>query len=139
MKTQEDQRAKEQVQAIALHEALARVDILAVPVMSRDRHISRKEQAKLARELFKRLGLCGISVTAPNYSMAQSVDVKPPRRRDYKLDDNGQVENYLLDPAGKANQVARQRLDAVLLAAFPRHEDRSDTQSDYFDYCWSIE
>ena len=33
---------------------------------------------------------------------------------------------------------ARAKLEKILARAFPNHEDRSDTQSDYFDYCWSF-
>jgi|GEM_PF-5680063 hypothetical protein len=122
--------------ARALHTKLAAVDITEVPVMSRERCIRRKDQAKLARELFKKFGLKGISVTAPNYSMAQSVDVTPPKRQDYELTDDGFIVASC--EASKANQDARDRLGAILLAGFPSHDDRSEIQTDYFDYCWSI-
>ena len=122
--------------AAEFHSKLATIDITVIPVMSRDRLIPRKQQAALARQLFKQLGLKGISVTAPNYSMAQSVDVRPPKRNDYQLDGQG----FMIpgDPAAEANSVARQRLESILLAAFPQHDNRSDSMTDYFDYCWSI-
>jgi membrane protease subunit (stomatin/prohibitin family) len=119
-----------------LHTALAAIDITTIEIASNDRHIPRKEQAKLARELFKKLGLKGISVTTPNYSMAQSVDVSIPSRNDYKM-----IGQYDIDPeceACKANHEARERIEAILLAAFPNHDNRSDSQTDYFDYCWSF-
>lgn len=121
-----------------LHEKLATIDITTIPVLSRDRSIPRKEQAALARSLFKSLGLRGISVTAPNYSMARSVDIRLPKRNDYVLNTDGTVLDYATDPAAQANVNAEKRLGAILLAAFPRHDDRSDTQSDHFDYRWSL-
>lgn len=132
-----EKKAKRNADALALHAKLATINITEIPVMSRDRSICRKEQARLARELFKKIGLKGISVTAPNYSMAQSVDVRPPQRNDYTVDSFGRID-YANDPAGKANREADNRLRSILLAAFPSHEDRSDSQSDYFDYCWSL-
>lgn len=128
--------SKDHFTAIAFHERLAQIDISAVPVMSLDRHQPRKEQARQCRELFRRLGLKGISVTAPNYSMAQSVDVRLPGREDYVFGVGGMVQAN--DPARNANSEAQQRIRAILLAAFPKHDDRSDAQSDHFDYRWSV-
>lgn len=122
--------------AIELHALLARIDITAIPVLSRDRCMPRKDRAKLVRQLFRQLGLKGISVTTPNYSMAQSVEVRAPHREDY-TPVNGQID-WLNDPAAQANREARERLQAILLAAFPQHDDRSDIQTDYFDNPWSI-
>jgi hypothetical protein len=118
------------------HAALAAVDITKIPVMSTDRHIPRKLQAKLARMLLRSMGIKGVSITTPNYSMAQSVQVRMPRRDDYDLDEHGFAVPG--NPAAVANNEARQRMLAILLAAFPRHDDRSDTMTDYFDYCWSV-
>lgn len=122
--------------AVALHAKLATVDISEVTVMSLDRSIRRKEQAALARQLLKQLGIKGVSVTAPNYSMAQSVDVSLPKRDDYVFDKCGFVVEG--DAARLANNDADSRVRSLLLAAFPRHDDRSETQSDYFDFKWSV-
>ena len=122
------------------HAALAAVDLNKVPVMTKDRSIARKEQARLLRELLKSLKIKGVSVTAPNYSMAQSVDVSLPRRLDYMKDD-GSLPPYALNewcPARRANIKAREQFNALLAKAFPNHDNRSDSQSDYFDYCWSL-
>lgn len=128
------------------------VDLERVPVMTRDRHIPRKEQARLCRELFKRLGVKGVSVTCPNYSMAHSVDVDIDKNIPIRLDafiHNGvdyrnEVFSDMPDdvPAKQINQTkcnARQKMEAILLRAFPAHDDRSDLQSDYFDFKWSID
>jgi len=120
------------------HAALFAVNIDKVPVMATDRCIPRKEQAALARKLLSKLGIKGVSITAPNYSMAQSVNVQMPRRTDY-LDDRLLMADLLLRcPARTANTEARSKLLQILGAAFPNHDDRSDSQSDYFDYCWSV-
>lgn len=126
----------EQEKAIALHKRLSEIDIATVPVMSLDRGISRKDQAKLARELFRQLGLRDISVTAPNYSMAQSVDVSIPKRRDYVFDYHGFVVHG--DAAATMNKESRKSILAILLQAFPNHVDRSDIQLDHFDSKWSV-
>ena len=127
----------ETAEAEDLHVKLAAIDITEIPVKTLDRCIPRKEQAKMARELFKSLGLKGISVTTPNYSMAQTVEVRLPRRRDYVLDDSGFICRQLCE-ASKANHEAESRVESILLAAFPQHDDRSDIQTDYFDRCWSL-
>ena len=128
---------REQEQALALHAALDKLKFDLVPIVCRERGIARIEQAQLARQLFKRLGLKGISVTCPNYSMAQSVDVRLPKRSDYVFDVRGMVD-HLNDKASQANSKAQRLIDAILLKAFPFHDNRSDSQSDYFDYCWSV-
>ncbi len=123
------------------------VDIASVPVVSTDRCIPRKEQALLARQLFKRLGIQGVSVTAPNYSMAQAVDVRVPSepRPDMAGFEQYAHSTYSEMPAEVPIKAAFLRksaavaqLQLILAAAFPKHEDRSDHQSDYFDYCWSM-
>ena len=145
------------------------VDLDSVPVITRDRFIPRKDQAKLTRILLKRLGIKGVSVTAPNYSMAQSVDVKVPRLPATEADFllvcptchdpvgvgscptcHGNGRNYSNDvfsdmpdavPAKIKHLThwnALQKLEAILLRAFPNHDDRSDLQTDYFNYKWSV-
>lgn len=125
---------------------VAAVNLDAVPVMSTNRSLPRKEQAALARQLFKQLGIKGVSVTTPNYSMAQSVDVSLPHEPRPDMTGYEQYENFCYsdmpnDVPVKAAELrrsaARDRLCHILTLAFPMHDDRSDTQSDYFDYCWS--
>ncbi len=135
--------------AESLVDALQAVNEAAVPVVTRDRGIGRKEQARLTRELFKSLGLKGISVTAPSYSMAQGVDVKIPRLQIHVAnmwphggDDvhrsGCQVAEADRCPACRANSAVRLKVEEILARAFPNHDDRSDSRSDYFDYCWMI-
>jgi hypothetical protein len=70
--------------------------------------------------------------------MAQTVNVDPARRRDYVLDDHGMIKDHVTDSAAQANEAARTRLGAILLAAFPQHDNRSDSMTDHFDSKWSI-
>lgn len=134
---EEKKQALDQERALALHQALKAVDLAKVPVKSTERHIARKEQARLTRELFKELGLKGISVTAPNYSMARAVDVRLPRRSDFSelVDVRRQRISCM---AREANHRAAEAVHQILAVAFPNHDDRSDTQSDHFDFCWSV-
>jgi hypothetical protein len=129
--------ATEQTKALTLH---ARLDQIQESDVKRDvvleRSCPRKELAAAARKLFKSLGLKGISVTAPNYSMAQSVDVSLPKREDYVFDQFRMVIEG--DEARAANNAAHDKIALILYTAFPSHRDRSDTQSDHFDYRWSI-
>lgn len=106
--------------------------------MSRERSTPRKDQAKLARKLFKQLGLKGISVTTPSYSMAQGVDVLIPKRDDYIRDERGNID-FINDPAAKANSKAVRDIMEILARAFPQHDDRSDSMTDYFNYKWSVD
>jgi hypothetical protein len=124
-------------EAETLLRAILRVDLLRVTVMSLDRSIARTEQAALTRKLFRSLGIKGVSVTAPSYSMAQSVDIRLPRRDDFEFDTFGDVDRDC--PAAKMNHAAHAKIGAILARAFPNHEDRSDSQSDHFDFCWSIQ
>ena len=126
------------------------VNMACIPVMSTERGIARKQQALLARQLFKRLGIKGVSVTAPNYSMAQSVHVSLPEiareQGDYLYAGTDYRNHCYSDmplevPArAKANakHQAELRIGEILDRAFPNHDNRSDYQTDYFDSCWSI-
>ena len=122
--------------AEAVHEAIAAVDLAKVPVVCTDRRTPRKDQAAIARKLFRSLGLKGISVTTPNHSMAQAVDIRIPRRQDVVLDAAGQIADRSNDPALTGNWAARLKVEAILAIAFPNHGDQSDSLTDYFDYKW---
>ena len=102
------------------------------------RKATRKERAKAVRNLFKSLGIKGISVTAPNYSMAQSIDITIP---------HDSCDNAIHDDPSKSFRdcaecnrrwQAKERIEPIILAAYPDLDNRSDSQSDHFDYCLSI-
>ena len=131
-------------------QAVDRVNVEGIAPSQLSRCTPRKEQAKAARELFKVLGIKGISVTAPNYSMAQSVHVRIPSPTiedsafcfagvDYRhatwSDMPSDVPAKIIHK--QHNEVIK-KIGVILAVAFPNHDDRSDSQTDYFDYCWSI-
>ncbi len=127
----------EHEKACELHRNLEKTQPVMAQVMSTDRGIPRKEQAKLARKLFRSLGLQGISVITPNYSMAQSVHVNLPRcEHDTGIDwSYHESKNCALC---QRELSASRHVEAILAVAFPNHDNRSDSRSDYFDFCWSI-
>ena len=128
------------VDVLACQASIAAVGLDSVrPVPNVGRRASRKELAAAARALFKRLAIRGVSVTAPNYSMAQAVDVAVPCRDDYTVRDPDGSVDWPNDPAARANVAARDKVEQILLRAFPGTEDRSDSRTDYFDYRWSIQ
>lgn len=131
----------------ALYDAIEAVDLSAVASTGLDRHEPRKVQAAAARKLFRELGIRGISVTAPNYSMAQSVDVRIPEPADseHHGDKWPHGNSFELSrseatrcPACARRSRIRDKVEAILARAFPNHDNRSDSQSDHFDFCWSI-
>lgn len=122
--------------AVIFQVAVDAVDLRKVGVVCHDRSIDRREQARLCRELFKRLGLKGASITTPSYSMASTVDIALPKRRDVRLTEEGSFDRDC--PAVQANRATEDKVKAILAHAFPNHDDRSDSSTDYFDARWSI-
>ena len=121
--------------------AIEAVDLNAVPVFLLDRSARRKVRAASARALFKQLGLKHISVTAPDYSMAQAVHVRLPRVKDVpalqaEWEQHSTEESRAL--LRRREYAAEQKVEAILARAFPNHLDRSDIMCDHFDYCWSV-
>lgn len=117
------------------------------------RSATRKERAAKVRELFRSMGLKGISVTAPNYSMAQSIDIRfkvsdspwhdsPHERKHRQIDEEDRVNwnGYGTQcPWCHEEWEAHKKLETIILTAFPDLDNRSDSQTDYFDYCLSIQ
>lgn len=126
-------RAAHQATAKAIQHRLFSVDPAKIAVVSMERNLPRKDLAKLARGVFAKLGVKGISITAPNYSMAQSVDVRVPRLLTDSIEDSAE---YVL--TRKDNNETVRKVEAILLAAFPNTDNRSDSMTDYFDYRWSV-
>jgi hypothetical protein len=117
------------------------VDLGAVPVVADDRGIPRKEQARLARDLFRSLGLKGVTFSGTRGSFR--VEVRIPMREDWAvrapIRAHGRPSvDPQPDPASLANAQARRAVEAILLRAFPSHDDRSDPMSDYSDSRWFI-
>lgn len=116
------------------------------------RQRTRKEWAGEVRNLFKDLGIKHVSVTAPNYSMASSIHIDTPRffawegdheKRHAEIDHQERARGEWMGYGHycefcKRSQEAKRKLEKIILAAFPDLDDRSETQSDYFDFCLSI-
>ena len=114
--------------------AALQLDILPRGEIRRE---ARKEIAKRIRKLLKDLGIKGVSVTAPNYSMAQSVDVQLPSAEG--IAHNHHISGRIDDCAICAiKREAQEGIEKVILAAYPDLDNRSDYSTDYFDYKLSI-
>jgi hypothetical protein len=102
------------------------------------RHEERKVWAREVRALFKALGLTGISVTTPSYSMAHSIDITLPKSDPEPIvtDEDGYPA---LHPVYRAQrEAALDKAGEIILTAFPDLDDRSDSISDYYDFCLAI-
>lgn len=97
------------------------------------RYESRKYIAGAIRGLLKGLGIKGISVTAPVYSMAQAIDIRVPDTCEHDS-----MEARRACPVCQNRNLAVRRIEELILAAYPDLDDRSDSMSDHYDYKLSI-
>jgi hypothetical protein len=104
-------------------------------VIGNIRRESRTDIAKALRALFKRLGISGVSVTAPSYSMASVVDVDFTRPEHANCSANDWGRNC--DGCERVREAER-KLSRIVLAAYPDMDDRSDSMTDYFDRRFSV-
>lgn len=104
------------------------------------RREGRKEWAKQVRALFKSMGLKGISVTTPSYSMAHSIDIVIPRNNPELTVPDPDFPCYtVLDPAYRLQRErALDKVGLIIISAFPDLDDRSEYGTDYYDFCLSI-
>jgi len=116
--------------------------IIDAPIPAVRRHGLRREPRKVwaaeVRKLFRDLGLRGISVTAPTYSMAHSIDITLPSSdpEPTVIGEDGHLTHH---PAYRAQKNAcLARIGEIVVAAFPDLDDRSDYTTDYYDFCLSI-
>jgi hypothetical protein len=113
----------------------------------------RKGWAREVKNLLKSLNLGWISVTAPHYSMAMSIDINFKQSEPFQGSEHEQKHREI-DEAERANSVwmgyvqycphcrqeheAHEQLEKIILSAFPDLNDRGDPVTDYSDYCLSI-
>jgi hypothetical protein len=104
------------------------------------RNLPRKEFAKLVRAFLREIGVKGVSVVTPNYSMAMGIEIRIPKREDFLTRPDGSVDwlNPENCPARLTNDAAEKLLAGFLCDHFPNHTNRSDSQVDRFDFRWSI-
>jgi hypothetical protein len=108
-------------QADALRESLMSLNEGTVPVVSRNERMTFKDRAKAARQLFRELGLKGISVRQPRGVNCLWVEVLYPRSTD-----------------NETNCKNRLALEEILQRAFPKEIDHSDRETDYFKPAWTF-
>ena len=131
-----------------MNQALNKILCLPLPPNQGEniRRLSRKDQAAKIRFVLRGYSFTGISVTAPNYSMAQAVHIRIPAQTHTDNAAHNALHDEIFRNGGHTTDCpdcaqhweAQEYIERVILAAFPDLADRSDLQSDYFDYCLSI-
>ena len=119
-------------------ESLASIDAVDTsnisPMLPPLRHEPRKAIAAHVRNLLKSVGVKHVSVTTPNYSMAQSIKIS--------LLHDSHEHTPDIDCSNCPRCVRRWtkvvKIGCIILAAHPELNDRSDSQTDHFDYRLSI-
>lgn len=93
-----------------------------------NKRVSFSEFAIPLRKVLKAHGISSrmVSVTCPNYSMVQSIDIRFPRAKGMSKED--------LEKLYEAQQAIR----LIINKAFPANHDRSDVMTDYFDYTYTV-
>lgn len=134
-----EQRATLSSSTLDFHRQLA-VAVLPEAASDVPRNLPCKEFAKVVRAFFKQIGLSGISVRTPNYSMAMGIEIRIPAREDYKRKSDGSFDWLNLEdcPASQSNGAAEKLLSKFMNRHFPNHGNYSDGQIDHFDFRWSI-
>lgn len=109
----------------------------SLPTYAIPRNIERKVFAKTVREMFKKLGIKGASVTTPDYSMASSIDIAIPV---YYIDVYDSVTlDRLTSDAGDKSTKLHEQIKMIMANAFPTMDDKSDTMTDYFDFKYMLD
>jgi hypothetical protein len=118
--------------------------IIAAPVPDvvnpKERGLERKQIASDIRQLLKKLGIKGVGVTVPNYSMASTVHIRVPHvelTEEQSKTPRDAAGNYQRTPVAEAAHRGRSaavaKLEKIILGAFPDLVDRSDSMTDYHD------
>jgi hypothetical protein len=103
------------------------------------RHSPQKEISKAIRELYKDLGILGVRVYCQ-----WSIHIRPEEPQEHShIDDSAQSWNlgeykYRDCPTCQRHGKLKRKLARIILAAYPDLGDRSEIQSDYFDYIFQI-
>lgn len=100
------------------------------------RNLAQKERTTKIRNLLKACGIKGLSVTSATGSMCYWTHVRFPRV-DHAV---GTDMHSRFDCAVcVANLTASRKLSALIVEAFPDMGDRSDIQSDHFDFMFTVD
>lgn len=128
--------------AINVYERVLAVDVEAIQPVTRDR-LYLSHFAKPLRVFLRGLGFTNrqISVVVPDYSMVQAIQVTLPTATyaDVTKGTRNDQDRYAAwDDFWSLREDARGALNDIILAGFPGTGDRSDAQTDYFDYQFSV-
>lgn len=95
-----------------------------------------KDIAKNIRQLFKVLGIKGLSVTVGRGTGSRYITIRLPHiehaHDDYSMD-------MCQCKVCEMRTNARYHLDWLITCAFPQYGDRSEYQTDYYDFIWMID
>lgn len=104
----------------------------------------RKAWAAAVRAMLRNLGIKAVSVTAPSYSQAHSIDIRLPRYAEaaHTCFDSYTTKYAPIDErhcrACTLQSQAQSKMHAIMHVGFPQLDNRSDSQTDYFDFCWTV-
>ena len=117
-------------------DTLTQIEQATMPApVAKIRQEPRKVWAVSVRTLLKTQGIKGVSVKTPNYSMAKSIEITVPKG-------DGHICSMDISPmdcpACHRRGEAKRKLQDMILGAYPDLDDRSDSITDYFDFCLSF-
>ena len=104
-----------------------------VPVQHIERHVGQEERTKLIRSLMKTLGLKGISVRKATGAQCYWTYITVP-----KMAYDPKVSQAERENIWELEYKAKEKIESIILAAFPSFEDRSDPQTDYFSFVFMV-
>lgn len=138
-----------QEEANKVYDAILAINLSTIEPITLKR-VRLDEFAKLLRPFLKSLGFSNrkISVTVPTYAQAQAIHVVIP---DFDIPSNKlpvvaamSAEEYQkavdwMNDQYQKREEARWHLRDVIMEAFPANDNRSDAQTDYFDWTFSVD
>jgi len=98
------------------------------------RQQTRKVQAGNIRQLFRTLGIKNVSVT----TRISSIRIKLPKTEHIVPEGTTHIFRSNCSDCQRLLPV-REKLEKIILSAFPDLDDRSDLMTDYFNFCFMID
>lgn len=120
---------------------IASIESAALPAPTGEpiRSLATTEQNAKIRALLKSLGIKGVSVKRSHAGWAATVSVSFAGISHACAADSWDRQHNRSDcPTCVRTIAAERKIEAIILAAFPDCGDRSDLQTDYFDYVFSV-
>lgn len=109
-----------------------------IPIKTTNRGCGQKTQARLARELFRELAIPHVSVTCATGSFCFWVNVEFPAPRLAEHVCFALGVDWPPLPTKALETWAESVIYQILARAFPNHDDRSDSMTDYYDDPWRV-